>query len=315
VLIVPPNLSLSRYPALRACSLLGEFLPAVARQLFNAAFVSCWDQLFGEDQDDLVVTIEQALSNEQTTNKDVRLVLLNLAEFMQFMHRGRLLVSEDLLGYVFLGHLLTFHPLQCQPRTCHTCLPPVFTRVIRRALRYSAYVGGAYAKSLHYKERELARLTEAEPQQSQATRVVRRASVSPTTPTEKDLPHKILNTVVDIIELNNALRLPTAAYGCVKAASTYPRVQSALRATAAASSLGQWDQILLENRRNISATESSAPEVGFQVISYVRCLDKLFKWPDLSRVVSESWPTLKSSTQYVALASFARPAVPSLHSF
>lgn len=87
-----------RYPALRACSLLAEFLPAVARQLFNAAFVSCWDHLFAEDQDELVLVIEQALGNEQSTNKDVRLILLNLAEFMEFMNRGRLLVSENILA-------------------------------------------------------------------------------------------------------------------------------------------------------------------------------------------------------------------------
>ncbi|KAL4938041.1 hypothetical protein BDV06DRAFT_201821 [Aspergillus oleicola] len=69
-------------PALRACaSLAGIYLP-LARDLFNAAFVSCWTELFDQYQEELVRSIEKALTSPNIP-PEILQILLNLAEFME----------------------------------------------------------------------------------------------------------------------------------------------------------------------------------------------------------------------------------------
>ncbi|KAL5537169.1 TOR1 [Sanghuangporus sanghuang] len=101
--------------ALRACmTLVGEH-PPLARALFNAAFLSCWTELYDQYQEDLVRAIETAITSP-TIPTELAHRLLNLAEFME--HEDRPLPIENrTLG----EYALTFH---------------------------------AYAKALHYKELE-----------------------------------------------------------------------------------------------------------------------------------------------------------------
>ncbi|KAF8309257.1 phosphatidylinositol 3-kinase [Clavulina sp. PMI_390] len=68
--------------ALRACVTLAEHHPPLARELFNAAFVSCWTELFEQYQEDLVRSIEGCLV-AATVPSDVIHILLNLAEFLE----------------------------------------------------------------------------------------------------------------------------------------------------------------------------------------------------------------------------------------
>jgi hypothetical protein len=39
---------------------------------------------------------------------------------------------------------------------------------------------------------------------------------------------------------------------------------------------------------------------SYQVVSYVRCLDKMFKWPELSSIASAAWPTLLQTNKLYA---------------
>lgn len=53
----------------------------VYRDLFNAAFLSCWSELSEDQQDELIRSIELALTSQDIA--EVTQTLLNLAEFME----------------------------------------------------------------------------------------------------------------------------------------------------------------------------------------------------------------------------------------
>lgn len=69
-------------PALRACSALAQSYTTLAAKLFNASFVSCWSELYENYQEDLVRSIEYALTSNNIP-LSVLQSLLNLAEFME----------------------------------------------------------------------------------------------------------------------------------------------------------------------------------------------------------------------------------------
>ncbi|KAJ9051250.1 phosphatidylinositol kinase- protein kinase tor1 [Entomophthora muscae] len=68
--------------ALRACYTLASTYHPLAKELFNAAFVSCWCELQDSYQEDLVHSLETALVSPASSNELVQL-LLCLAEFME----------------------------------------------------------------------------------------------------------------------------------------------------------------------------------------------------------------------------------------
>lgn len=68
--------------ALRACTALATVYPPLARALFNSAFVSCWTELYDQYQEELVRSIEVALTSPNIP-PEILQVLLNLAEFME----------------------------------------------------------------------------------------------------------------------------------------------------------------------------------------------------------------------------------------
>ncbi|SHO77966.1 Similar to S.cerevisiae protein TOR1 (PIK-related protein kinase and rapamycin target) [Malassezia sympodialis ATCC 42132] len=101
--------------ALRACRGLAEVYQPLALELFNAAFVSCWVELYDSYQESLLRAIEAALDASDIPDQVVH-ALLQLAEFMEHDDKA-LPISIRLLG----DRAYKFH---------------------------------AYAKALHYKEAE-----------------------------------------------------------------------------------------------------------------------------------------------------------------
>ncbi|OAL49589.1 ARM repeat-containing protein [Pyrenochaeta sp. DS3sAY3a] len=101
--------------ALRACTPLGSVYSPIARSLFNSAFVSCWTELYDQYQEELVRSIETALTSPNIP-PEILQVLLNLAEFMEHDDKA-LPIDVRILG-MYAGK-------------CH-----------------------AFAKALHYKELE-----------------------------------------------------------------------------------------------------------------------------------------------------------------
>ena len=69
-------------PALRACNALARVHASLARDLFHAAFVSCWFELPDDYQGNLVMSLERAFQSDSIT-PEILQTLLNLAEFME----------------------------------------------------------------------------------------------------------------------------------------------------------------------------------------------------------------------------------------
>ncbi|CAG9564541.1 unnamed protein product [Danaus chrysippus] len=105
----------SHSPALRACLALAHNYSQLLRDLFNAAFVSCWTELDKTSRTELANALEQALTAPDAP--ELAHTVLNLAEFMEHCEGGALPISTQLLGE---------RAMHCR----------------------------AYAKALHYKEEE-----------------------------------------------------------------------------------------------------------------------------------------------------------------
>ncbi|KAJ7758626.1 phosphatidylinositol 3-kinase [Mycena metata] len=82
--------------ALRACMSLVETQSPLAKELFNAAFLSCWSELYEQYQDHLVRSIEVALTSPTTPSEVIRR-LLDLCEFMEHEEKP-LPIDHNTLG-------------------------------------------------------------------------------------------------------------------------------------------------------------------------------------------------------------------------
>lgn len=127
------------------------------RDLFNAAFVSCWSELNEDQQDELIRSIELALTSQDIA--EVTQTLLNLAEFME--HSDKVSLSgNQLVG----GGEAPHSPLLPLP-VCHL-FPMMWGSALLQGplplrddngivlLGERAAKCRAYAKALHYKELE-----------------------------------------------------------------------------------------------------------------------------------------------------------------
>ena len=72
----------SPHHALRACASLAGVYQNLAKDLFNAAFVSCWTELYEQYQEELLRSLEAALISSHLP-PEILQILLNLAEFME----------------------------------------------------------------------------------------------------------------------------------------------------------------------------------------------------------------------------------------
>ncbi|CAH2355370.1 serine/threonine-protein kinase Tor2p [[Candida] railenensis] len=101
--------------AMRSCAGLASDYYPLAKDLFNASFASCWNELYSQNQEELVQAFCIALSSPNNP-PEIHQILLNLAEFMEHDDKS-LPISISTLGQY--------------AQRCH-----------------------AYAKALHYKELE-----------------------------------------------------------------------------------------------------------------------------------------------------------------
>lgn len=82
--------------ALRSCIALAQTYSQLPRDLFNAAFVSCWTELNESMQKELINSLEQALTVADLS--EITQTILNLAEFMEHCDKGPLPLDPQLLG-------------------------------------------------------------------------------------------------------------------------------------------------------------------------------------------------------------------------
>lgn len=83
-------------PALRACRALAQNYTKLLRDLFNAAFVSCWTELNDAMRAELAGSLERAL--EVPDMPELIQTILNLAEFMDHCDKDPLPIDPRLLG-------------------------------------------------------------------------------------------------------------------------------------------------------------------------------------------------------------------------
>ncbi|KAJ2825259.1 phosphatidylinositol kinase- protein kinase tor1, partial [Coemansia erecta] len=69
-------------PALRACSDLAKKYPPLGKELFNAAFVSCWTVLPGQYQQEIIASLQSVASNNDVP-ADILQTILGLAGYME----------------------------------------------------------------------------------------------------------------------------------------------------------------------------------------------------------------------------------------
>lgn len=69
------------------CHITGCIFVLFFRDLFNAAFVSCWTEMSEAKQDELAQNLEQALVSQEIP--EIMQTLLNLAEFMEHCDKVR----------------------------------------------------------------------------------------------------------------------------------------------------------------------------------------------------------------------------------
>ena len=82
--------------------------PPHCRDLFNAAFLSCWSELSEDQQDELIRSIELALTSQDIA--EVTQTLLNLAEFMEHSDKVSCRAGICLHGFITQSPFDQKHP-------------------------------------------------------------------------------------------------------------------------------------------------------------------------------------------------------------
>lgn len=74
--------------ALRACSRLAEVHPTLGRELFNAAFVSCWAELYGENQEELAAQLDRAMTDTTENTREIKQVNVTIGLCISLSYQG-----------------------------------------------------------------------------------------------------------------------------------------------------------------------------------------------------------------------------------
>ena len=89
--------------ALRACAGLSGLYQPLAKDLFNSAFASCWPELFDQYQEELIRSLEIALTSPNIP-PEILQVILNLCEFMEHDDKALPIDIRTLGAYAAKNH-------------------------------------------------------------------------------------------------------------------------------------------------------------------------------------------------------------------
>ena len=116
-------------PILRPCAILAKVYQPFANELFSAAFISIWDELFDvnatelsvHDDIPLIHGLETALSSPQIPSH-IRAALLNLAEFMDMQDKtipiNILLLAKQAEAASMYSKCLSYREMEFNSRNC-----------------------------------------------------------------------------------------------------------------------------------------------------------------------------------------------------
>ncbi len=285
--------------ALRACSVVAELHPELPDELFHAAFVSCWADLYEDNQEELVEQIERALMDESRASREIKPVLLGLAEVMEFTNKGRLPIPEKILSQV-------------------------------------AFQTHAFAKALHYEEREFFYLTQdARTRDDSCAPYGDLAGVeyyTATTPYMSgiegrrsdavDTDARLQRCAERLVAISNKLQVSDAVAGLLKRLQR-DRVAGLDVQTVRPDwyeKLGKWDEAL-SAYSSLAAGAGDGPDaastnggtsvnpdrisVSSAVLGQMRCLHELGHWRRLSEILDRKWTDFRVNLSSVDLISAA----------
>ena len=89
--------------ALRACAGLSSLYQPLAKDLFNSAFASCWPELYDQYQEELIRSLEIALTSPNIP-PEILQVILNLCEFMEHDDKALPIDIRTLGAYAAKNH-------------------------------------------------------------------------------------------------------------------------------------------------------------------------------------------------------------------
>ena len=142
--------------ALRACASLAGVYQPLAKDLFNAAFVSCWTELYDQYQEELVRSIEKALTSANIPLELLH-VLLNLAEFMEHDDKALPIDIRELAKIASKCHAyakaLHYKELQFEQDQNASTVEALIS--INNQLQQTDAAVGILRKAQHYSEVEL----------------------------------------------------------------------------------------------------------------------------------------------------------------
>ena len=142
--------------ALRACASLAGIYQPLAKDLFNAAFVSCWTELYDQYQEELVRSIEKALTSANIP-LDILHILLNLAEFMEHDDKALPIDIRELAKIASKCHAfakaLHYKELQFEQDQNGSTVEALIS--INNQLQQTDAAIGILRKAQHYSEVEL----------------------------------------------------------------------------------------------------------------------------------------------------------------
>uniref|UniRef100_A0A1B0GIX2 Serine/threonine-protein kinase TOR n=2 Tax=Lutzomyia longipalpis TaxID=7200 RepID=A0A1B0GIX2_LUTLO len=216
----------SQSPALRSCRTLAHNYNQLLRDLFNAAFVSCWTELNDDKKKALADSLERALMVPDLP--EITQTILNLAEFMEHCDKEHFPIDPYLLG--------------------------------QRAMD-----SRAYAKALHYKEREFYMKRDTQVYDS-------------------------------LIHINNKLQQKEAAQGLLEhfMANTDSSGEASTKVQVKwLEKLHSWDKALDTYRKKLIVTPDSVKDI----LGEMRCLEAMGDWEELGKVVNDKWQTLGKEGQ------------------
>ena len=259
-------------PALRACADLAQAYPPLARELFKAAFVSCWFELIDQYQENLVRSLETAFKSD-TIPPEILQTLLNLAEFMEHDVEAlpidiRVLadLAQKCRAYAKALHYKELE-YETSPMTCVESLisinkkldlPEAALGVLKAvqnlALEAEGGQPGLYSTSIHTDEQTRERnRTESNVNTFAGQRVRRRSSVA---------------------------NSEAGDYGSFRGVE----VKESFLAK-----LGSWSEALVLYERKLQEDEDDTGAI----LGCMRCLDARGEWESVLKLASKSWDSLQ----------------------
>ena len=258
-------------PALRACADLAQAYPPLARELFYAAFVSCWFELIDQYQENLVRSLETAFKSD-TIPPEILQILLNLAEFME-------------------------HDVEALP-------------IDIRVLAELAQKCRAYAKALHYKELEYETspmscvealisinkkldLPEAALGVLKSIQILSNeradANFDASASTRAAVVAAAAAAVTAISPSSAASRRRQTMSGSNWSSVDYDSFKGVEVKESYLAKLGSWSEALVLYERKLEEDENDIPAT----LGCMRCLDARGEWEGVLKLANKSWDNLQ----------------------